>query len=132
MLATCAVVPRWYGEPQRRAAHEASSVAGASPSGRLAAQATSWRPSSTRSSMPASRASCSMISPCSSSSSSLVADTVTRPDVGHLGVAGDELVLPVEQRLGGPAVAGVDPAALLLLGGGVGLELDQVALDAPP
>ena len=80
--------------------------------------------------MPVSRASCSMISQCSSSVVEVAGGDGDEPGVGHLGVAGDELLLAVEQRLGGAAVAGVDAAALLLLGGGVGLELDEVAFDA--
>jgi hypothetical protein len=54
------------------------------------------------------------------------------PGVAHLGVAGDELLLPVEQRLGGTPVAGVDAPTLLLLGDGVGLELHEVSFDASP
>ena len=40
-------------------------------------------------------------------------------DVSHLGIAGHQLVLAVEQRLGAPPVAGVAAPALVLLGLGV-------------
>src|SRR5438552_2799147 len=53
-------------------------------------------------------------------------------DVAHLGEAGHELLLAIEQGLRGPAVAGVDAPSLVLLGGRVGFELHQVALDRAP
>ena len=80
--------------------------------------------------MPFSRASCSTISAWSSRVSRSGGDG-DEPGVGHLGVAGDQFLLTVEQRLGGSAVAGVDAAALLLFRGGVGLELHEVAFDPP-
>jgi len=52
--------------------------------------------------------------------------------VAHLGVAGDELLLAVEQRLGGAAVTGVDAPSLLLLRDGIGFELHEVTFDASP
>ena len=67
------------GESERRAGHDASRVEGARPSGSDAAQARSWRASRTRRSMPVSRASCSTISDCSSSSSWDRAATETSP-----------------------------------------------------
>src|SRR3546814_12046747 len=51
------------------------------------------------------------------------------PGVAHLGIAGDELFLPVAQRLGGAPVTGVDATPLLLLGDRVGVALHQVPLD---
>ena len=108
---------------------QARRVRGARPSGRAAAQPRSWRASRQRSSMP-------------DFAGELLDDLAVllelvevggadgdEAGVAHLGVAGDELLLAVEERLGGSAVAGVDAAALLLLGVGVGLELDEVAFD---
>ena len=66
-------------EPQRWPGHDARRVEGARPSGSAAAQPRSWRASRTRRSMPLSRASCSMISECSSRSSRFLAETVTSP-----------------------------------------------------
>ena len=52
-----------------------------------------------------------------------------QPGVAHFGVPGDELLLAVQQRLGGAAVPCVDATSLLLLGDRVGVELHQVAFD---
>jgi hypothetical protein len=52
------------------------------------------------------------------------------PGVRDLGKAGNELLLPVEQRLGGSTVSGIDAPALVLLGCSVRLQFHEVTLDA--
>ena len=52
--------------------------------------------------------------------------------VGHLGVPGSELRLPFGDRGLKASVPGIDTPSSLGAAGGVGVELDRVAIDSAP